>query len=932
MGKALIIAEKPSVAADIARALGGFKKSGDFFESDQYVLSSAVGHLLELAAPAEFEAKKGKWTFAHLPVIPPRFDLVPIERNENRLKLVAKLIKRKDVDLLINACDAGREGELIFRLIAEHSKATQPVQRLWLQSMTPAAIRDGFSRLRSDEEMRPLAHAARSRAEADWLVGINGTRAMTAFNSKAGGFFLTTVGRVQTPTLAILVEREARIKRYQSRDYWEVHAQFLASGGEYAGRWFDESFVKREGEPDLRAERLWDGARAEAIRAKCLNQPGIVTEESKPSTQLSPLLYDLTSLQREANSRFGFSAKTTLSVAQALYEKHKALTYPRTDSRALPEDYGPTVRETLEMLKGSSYAPFAGQILLEGWVRPNKRIFNNAKVSDHFAIIPTLHPATSLSDIEQKLYDMVVKRFLAVFFPAAEFLITNRVTRVLGEPFKSEGKVMTRAGWMAIYGREIQDEDAAPNLAPVQPGEEVQTPDTRVVAARTKPPARFTEATLLGAMESAGKLMDDDEMREAMRDKGLGTPATRAQIIEGLIHEEYVHRMGRDLQPTAKAFMLIELLHGLGVAVLTSPELTGGWELKLRNMQRGLLARDDFMQEIAAMTQDMVGKAKSFERDTVPGDFGVLKAPCPKCGGEVHEQYNQFACLKPGCGFSLRRILGSRLMEMAEVEDLITRRQIGPVQGFRSRQGRPFAATLKLSPEFKVEFDFGNATGPDGEPAAPLDFTGQEPLGKCPKCGARVFEAPNRYLCEHGAVKPRKCDFSSGKLILQQPIERAQMVKLIETGKSDPLDKFVSRFGKPFKASLVLKDGKVSFEFEKRDPKARAARGAKTKEPAVKLDFTGLESLGKCPRCGGRVFAGPENYVCENTQAEKKPCKFKTGRVLCQQAVPPEQLQKLLSQGRTDVLEQFVSRFGKTFKAALALDENNKVIFDFPPR
>ena len=937
MGKALIIAEKPSVAADIARALGGFKKSGEFYESDHYVLSSAVGHLLELAAPAEFEAKKGKWTFAHLPVLPPRFDLIPIERNENRLKLLTKLIKRKDVATLINACDAGREGELIFRLIAEHAQAPQPVQRLWLQSMTPAAIRDGFARLRSDDEMRPLAHAARSRAEADWLIGINGTRAMTAFNSKAGGFFLTTVGRVQTPTLAILVEREARIKRFQSRDYWEVHGHFLASGGEYTGRWFDEQFARKEGEAELRAERLWDAARAEAIRAKCLGRPGVVTEESKPSTQLSPLLFDLTSLQREANSRFGFSAKTTLSVAQSLYEKHKVLTYPRTDARALPEDYVATVQKTMTMLEGTRYAPFAQQVLTSGWVRPNKRIFNNAKISDHFAIIPTTQAPASLSEIEAKLYDLVAKRFLAVFYPAAEFLLTSRITRVEGEPFKSEGKVLTSPGWLTVYGKEVQDDDAAPSLAPVQPNEQVNTTDVQVVAARTKPPARFTEATLLGAMESAGKTMDDDEMREAMRDKGLGTPATRAQIIEGLIYEEYVHRLGRDLQPTAKAFLLIELLHGLGVAVLTSPELTGDWELKLRNMQRGQLPREEFMRGISALTQEMVAKAKSFEHDTVPGDFGALTTPCPKCGGEVHEQYNQFACQKPGCGFSLRRILGSRLLELEEVEQLIRQRQIGPLQGFRSRKGKPFNAALKLSPEFKVEFDFGNGNsqeGGEGKPESPqFDFTGQEPVGTCPKCGARVFEAPNRYLCEKGAVKPRQCDFSSGKIILQQPLERAQMAKLIQTGKSDLLDKFVSRFGKPFKAFLALKEGKVTFEFEKRDPnKARAARANKPKEPAVKLDFAGQEPLGKCPRCGGRIFEGPEHYLCEKTQADKKPCKFKTGKLICQQPVDHEQLQKLLSQGRTDVLEKFISRFGKPFKAALTLDENNKVVFDFPPR
>src|SRR5712671_732853 len=430
MGKALIIAEKPSVASDIAKALGGFSKHDDYYESDKFVLSSAVGHLLELIVPEEFEVKRGKWTFAHLPVIPPHFGLRPIEKTESRLKVLTKLLKRKDVDALINACDAGREGELIFRYIVKHTKSKQPIKRLWLQSMTPASIRDGFAALRDDRSMLPLADAAVCRSESDWLVGINGTRAMTAFNSKTGGFHLTTVGRVQTPTLAILVEREERIKYFVPRDYWEVHGTFGAEAGEYPGRWFDEKFSRADGDADLKPERIWDHQRAESIREKCHGKPGLVTEESKPTTQLSPPLYDLTSLQREGNGRFGFSAKNTLGLAQALYEKHKVLTYPRTDARALPEDYIATVKTTLGALGETQYATFAEKILNEDWVKPNKRIFNNAKISDHFAIIPTSLPPKHLSEPEAKLYDLVTKRFLAVFYPAADFLVTTRITRV----------------------------------------------------------------------------------------------------------------------------------------------------------------------------------------------------------------------------------------------------------------------------------------------------------------------------------------------------------------------------------------------------------------------------------------------------------------------------------------------------------------------
>src|SRR5437867_2207982 len=680
MGKALIIAEKPSVASDIAKALGGFIKHDNYFESEHYVLSSAVGHLVELCVPEGHEVKRGKWSFANLPVIPPHFDLKPIEKTEDRLKLLAKLIKRKEVDLLVNACDAGREGELIFRYIVRYVGAKKPIKRLWLQSMTPAAIRDGFAGLRDDLSMRPLADAAVCRSESDWLVGINGTRAMTAFNSKTGGFHLTTVGRVQTPTLAVVVEREERIKKFISKDFWEIHGTFAAQAGEYVGRWFDEAFQKpKEGENgDVKAERLWTPERAEAIRAKCLNQPGVVTEESKPTTQLSPLLFDLTSLQREANSRFGFSAKNTLGLAQALYEKHKVLTYPRTDSRALPEDYVATVKKTLGMLAETQYGAFADKILGEDWVKPNKRIFNNAKVSDHFAIIPTSQEPKHLSEPESKLYDLVTRRFLAVFYPAAEFMVTTRITRVREEPFKSEGKVLVNPGWLAIYGREAQGDDT-PTLVAVQPNETVRTTSIEVQANQTKPPARFTEATLLSAMEGAGKLVEDEELREAMREKGLGTPATRSAIIEGLIHDGYVHRQGRELIATAKGLALITLLRGIGATELCSPEMTGEWESKLKRMQKGAMKRNDFMAHIKNFTREIVEKAKNFEGDSVTGNFEPLEVKCPKCGGgPFDESYRTFKCRS--CELIVWKTMAGRLFERSELEKLLTEKQVGPLE------------------------------------------------------------------------------------------------------------------------------------------------------------------------------------------------------------------------------------------------------------
>jgi DNA topoisomerase-3 len=868
--KTLVIAEKPSVAQDIVRALtpvaGKFDKQDEYFENDKYIVTSAVGHLVEIHAPEEFDVKRGKWSFAHLPVIPPYFDLKPVDKTKSRLNAVVKLAKRKDVGDLVNACDAGREGELIFRLIEQYAGSEKaplgkPVRRLWLQSMTPQAIRDGFDKLRSDKQMQGLAHAARSRSEADWLVGINGTRAMTAFNSRDGGFFLTTVGRVQTPTLAIVVEREEQIRKFISRDYWEIHASFLADAGEYAGKWFDPKWKKDPEDAEKRADRVWNEAQAGAIADAVRGKAATVSEESKPTTQAAPGLFDLTSLQREANGRFGYSAKTTLSIAQSLYERHKALTYPRTDSRHLPQDYVKVVHDTMGMLADSGMphlAPFAAQAVKEGYVKPVKRVFDDTKVSDHFAIIPTLQAPSGLSDAEQKVYDLVVRRFLAVFFPSAEYLVTTRISQAVGHHFKTEGKVLVKPGWLAIYGKEAAAEvedaqagDKGQNLVPVQPGEMVRTESVEAKGLKTRPPARYSEATLLGAMEGAGKFVEDDELREAMQEKGLGTPATRASIIEGLINEKYMLREGRELIPTAKAFQLMTLLRGLGVEELSKPELTGEWEYKLAQMEHGKLSRDQFMHEIADMTRRIVMKAKEYDRDTVPGDYATLKTPCPNCGGVVQETYRRYNCVgKAGqqpCGFSFTKIPAGRAFELAEVEDFLSNKRIGPLQGFRSKAGWPFTAELALAYDeeeknWKLEFDFGKDDNP-AETGEVVDLSAQEPLGPCPKCGHRVFEWGSNYVCERAVPTQDhptpSCDFRSGKIILQQPVEREQMAKLLATGKTDLLDKFISmRTRRPFKAFLTwdAEAGKVNFAFEPRASKfpPRKTAGAATKTTAAK--------------------------------------------------------------------------------------------------
>ncbi len=906
--KTLVIAEKPSVAQDIVRALtpvaGKFEKHDEYFESDTYVVSSAVGHLVEIQAPEQYDVKRGKWSFAHLPVIPPHFDLKPVDKTKTRLNAVVKLAKRKDVDKLVNACDAGREGELIFRLIEQYAGGAKPlgkpVSRLWLQSMTPQAIRDGFDHLRTNAQMQPLADAARCRSEADWLVGINGTRAMTAFNSRDGGFFLTTVGRVQTPTLSVVVEREELIRKFVSRDYWEVHATFAAQAGEYPAKWFNPAHKKDADDAEKKADRVWSLAEARTIADAVRGQQATVTEESKPTTQASPLLFDLTSLQREANGKFGFSAKTTLQIAQSLYERHKALTYPRTDSRALPEDYVPVVKKTFEMLADSDMkhlAPHALTALNGNYIKPTKRVFDNAKVSDHFAIIPTLQAPSGLSEAEQKLYDLVVRRFMAVFFPSAEYQVTTRITTVTptlgtgvsslppeganvarGGPsqhsaashnFKTEGKVLVKPGWLAIYGKEAAAEvedakegDKGQNLVPVAPNEKVRGETVEAKGLKTKPPARYSEATLLGAMEGAGKTVEDDELREAMQEKGLGTPATRSSIIEGLIAEKYMLREGRELIPTAKSFQLMTLLRGLDVQELTKAELTGEWEYKLAQMEQGKLSREKFMAEIAAMTEHMVKKAKEYDRDTIPGDYATLAAPCPNCGGIVKENYRRYTCTgtdghSEGCGFSFGKSPAGRTFEPAEVEQFLRDKHIGPLDGFRSKAGWPFVAEMVIkfdeeAKNYKLEFDFGDdkAGEEDGEI---IDFSAQTALGACPKCGGNVFEHGKNYVCEKSvptdAQATPSCDFKSGQIILQQPIEREQMQKLLATGKTDMLEKFVSmRTRRNFKAMLAwdAEAGKVNFEFapskfppRKTAFKAAAKTTAATKKVAARAGSTG---------------------------------------------------------------------------------------------
>src|SRR5438552_1808971 len=707
MSKSLVIAEKPSVARDLARMLGKFKHEKDFFENDQYVISSAIGHLVEMVPPEGAEVKRGKWNIENLPVLPNHFDLIPKEKTKSRLQVLKRLIKRPDVTEIINACDAGREGELIFRNTLRWAGAKKPTRRLWLQSMTPEAIRAGFEHLRSEQEMQPLADAATSRAESDWLVGINATRALTSFNSRSGGFQKTAAGRVQTPTLAILAGREEKIRSFKPRPYFEVHADLGVKAGSYRGRWFDEKF-KSDGDEDARAERLWSREKADEIEAKCANKTGEITEEKKSATQASPLLYDLTTLQREANGRFSLSARRTLQIAQALYEKHKVLTYPRTDSRYLPEDNLGQVRKVMSSFNDQALATYAEKALRNEWIKPTKRVFNNAKVSDHHAIIPTGTSPAHLDDFERKIFDMVARRTIAVFYPAAQFEVTTRITRVEGEPFKTDGRIIVDPGWKAVYGKEAAGEDEQ-SIVPISPNERANVLAIEIKENETKPPARFNEATLLSAME---------------------------------------------------------------------------------------------------------------------GEYAVIDAKCPNCGsGPIKEDYKTFRC--QNCDWLMWKTMASRQFEPEEVRELLTKERVGPLQGFRSKMGRSFEAAVKLGEDKKPEFDFG-ADG-NGAPQK-IDTSRHESIGICPVCKeGQVYELENAYVCERAATATRKCTFRVSKTILQRPIPKEQAQKLMATGKTDLLPRFISKRGRPFSAHLKLENGKIGFEFAEKTSRTKKPRKAAAK-------------------------------------------------------------------------------------------------------
>ncbi len=933
MPKTLIIAEKPSVAQDLARALGKVPKKGDHFENDEYVIAAAVGHVVELEMPEDIDKKKyGFWRLETLPIIPKKFGLKPSADSKDRYNLLKKLLHRKDIDTVVNACDAGREGELIFQNLYDLSKSKLPVKRAWMQTMTDDGIREAFRTLRDGAQMAGLADAARSRSESDWLIGINATRAVTKRMYGSRGGNVASVGRVQTPTLSIVFNRELEIRNFRSRDYWRVTAQFEIAKGVYEGVYQRPDFRRNDSEDQDRIDRIWDKATAEAVVAACHGQPmADVSEEKKSSTQASPRLYDLTTLQREVNNRFGLTARRTLQIAQALYERHKVITYPRTDSRALPEDYVTTCQQTLGKL-GGDLGRHGQTALTNGWVRPNKRIFNNAQVSDHFAIIPNGSEAKHLDEMESKVYDMIARRFVATFFPAAEFDVTTRISKVAQKhEFKTEGKVLTSAGWLAVYGRTTVDETTDSKALPALTSEDshqAKTLSAELHSEVTKPPPRYTEATLLSAMERAGKLVDDEELAEAMKERGLGTPATRADIIDELINKKYLERQQRELVPTTKTESLLAFLSAIQADAVTKPDMTGEWEFKLREMEHGKFSRGEFMQEIEAATRRLVERTKNFEEDALAQETDILSPTDQKPMIETLRTYKS----QDGA-LVIYKVMSGRKMEESEVRELASKGEIGPLDGFISaKTGNRFPSKVKIVDDEKnpgrkkAELDFGTK----------VDVGALVPFWTDSATGAELCEAPTNYVLREREGEGWKETFKVGRMMCQKTITREQAIQLVTQGKTELIEKFTSKKGRPFDAFLVRQAGRITWEFPPRKPREGAAKNGKHAPRKAKppVDLTKALKLSESKLHHGDLYQTEDSFVVAKPEPNGSPrVVFQLKRNLCGKEISAEDAERLVETGKTGLIEGFVSKRGSNFSAYLTLSKDKKKAeFEFPPR
>ena len=664
--KTLIIAEKPSVARDIAAALG----LGKAMENDTLVISNCIGHLVQITYPLDQNQA--------LPILPKEFDLKIIDAVKEQFNKLASLIKRNDITTIINACDAGREGELIFRLVYEKVKSNKPIERMWLQSMTPEAIKAAYTGRKPGIQYQSLYDAARSRSEADWLYGINGSRAVK-----------NAVGRVMTPTLAMVVDRYEANANFKPETYYEIMADFRIVSGTYQGKLIrDNNDVRCSSKEQAQA----------LIKQLQTPDPCKIEETKELKKKLPPLLFHLTGLQQEANRKFGYSAANTLAITQALYEKHKVVTYPRTDSNALPSDYLDTAQQTMQGLV--SIYPTASIVLDNSWLQLDKRIFNDAMISDHFAIVPTGKIPNSLTEHEQNIYDLIVKRFIAIFYPAVEYEHTSRLTHVGQEKFKTTGNVLMQPGWLAVYGGvDDSDDGKTQSLAPAAPGETARLLELSIKRGKTKPPALYNEATLLKAMETAGKEIDNEELAQALKGKGIGTPATRAAIIEKLKQagktEPYLQLVKKSLVPTERGLKLIYYLRQTAPSII-SPELTGEWEYKLGMVERGQLTRSNFMIEINQAVYDLVNTLPKQNPNSV---IAKSVGQCPACKqADLVDRKFSFMC---ECGFKINKEISGHTLKDKDIEELISTGKTRKIQTFKSKAGKDFAAVLSVDTENK---------------------------------------------------------------------------------------------------------------------------------------------------------------------------------------------------------------------------------------
>jgi DNA topoisomerase-3 len=877
VAKALVITEKPSVARDIVQALGGFTEHEGYFESADYVVTFAVGHLFELLEPEEIDPKYKRWTLADLPVIPSEYRLKKKKGQSDRIRVIEKLLRRKDVDRVVNACDAGREGELIFREIVEQLDASKPIRRLWLQSMTEDAIREGMASLRPGEELAGLAAAAHCRARSDWLIGMNATRALTKRLKSRKEKSAWSAGRVQTPTLAMLVERELEILAHQPRPYWRVLATFEHAGEPYAGTWFDPAFAAGADE-EARDDRLFDEPRARAIAERVRAGEALASETRRPSREGAPPLFDLTSLQREANRRFGWSARRTLSAAQRCYERHKLLTYPRTDSRCLPSDYRAAVGRALATLSGAAgagegFADYAAAArrLQVGGLRNQERVFDDRGVSDHFAIIPTGKlPGEPLAGDDRRLFDLVVRRFLGAFHEPALWERVERVTEVAGERFRTRARFLKEPGWRAVLPPS-GDEERERELPPLAPGRDeasgvrVANRGVELEAEETKPPPRISEARLLSLMENAGSQIEDEDLAAALHEKGIGTPATRADIIENLIAKGYALRVDKALRPTVKGIRLIDTLRRIHADRLTSPQLTGEIEYHLLQVEHGQRSPTELMDEIRDYAREIVEAARSFEYSELYAGEEVL-GPCPRCGGPVVEMAWFYRCREvPGrapeedCPMRFWKDTSGRYLDRDTVRALLRDGRTRPLDGFLARSGRTYRAILEVDREaWQVRvrsLGWNEGSSASDEPEYEVN---PEPVARCPfDEDCYVVETPRLFVCERsqkregGEEPPKTCSFVLPRTICKREITREEAAVYCRDKRTPLLSEFTSRFGRPVSATLVLKEnGRHGFEFQPRA--ARARRREAGSAPSGGRRASSRAAAGKAPAAAAK--------------------------------------------------------------------------------